>query len=312
MSNVDRVSGSFDDVLPSSMLPNDPLMVILKEGATQALHQWAGAESSQVQTQVSIKVSAKTTQLVFTFASYDKLPPGFTMDGQSVAPNSDGTGSITLTVAAGSTELKRTITWDVAPDGSTVDPAAYRTQVTLTQTAEGGASTQIEQTFTLGYEVITSSSQYAEKDANGLTIIKMAANGYSYSVTGRETNDTLNAGNGDDTISGMAGDDTLSGGRGNDLLNGGEGADNLDGGSGNDTASYVGSAAGVKVHLESAKQSLNTGGQAQGDVLTNIENLIGSAKNDTLVGNAGVNRLRGGGGADVLEGGGGADVLDGG
>ncbi len=40
--------------------------------------------------------------------------------------------------------------------------------------------------------------------------------------------------------------------------------------------------------------NVNTGGDAQGDSLSGIENLTGSAFADTLVGDGGVNRLDGG------------------
>ena len=55
-----------------------------------------------------------------------------------------------------------------------------------------------------------------------------------------------------------------------------------------------------------------SGGDAQGDVLSNIENLIGSDQADKLLGSALANRLTGGKGDDVLEGRQGADVLNGG
>ncbi|MBL8336569.1 MAG: calcium-binding protein, partial [Rhodoferax sp.] len=48
------------------------------------------------------------------------------------------------------------------------------------------------------------------------------------------------------------------------------------------------------------------------DILISIENLLGSAFNDTLTGNGQANRLSGGGGNDSLTGGGGVDTLDGG
>ena len=48
------------------------------------------------------------------------------------------------------------------------------------------------------------------------------------------------------------------------------------------------------------------------DTLTGIENLIGSAFNDTLTGDAGNNVLTGGAGNDMLLGGAGDDTLDGG
>jgi Ca2+-binding RTX toxin-like protein len=53
-------------------------------------------------------------------------------------------------------------------------------------------------------------------------------------------------------------------------------------------------------------------GDAQGDSLTGIEHLVGSAFNDTLIGDNGWNALTGGGGADALYGKGGDDNLNGG
>jgi len=66
-------------------------------------------------------------------------------------------------------------------------------------------------------------------------------------------------------------------------------------------ASYLYSTAAVTVSLVAG--AVNTGGDAQGDVLTNIENLDGSAFNDTLTGNAGDNWIYGEGGADTINGG---------
>ena len=55
-----------------------------------------------------------------------------------------------------------------------------------------------------------------------------------------------------------------------------------------------------------------TKGQAYIGQGTQIENLIGSAHNDTLIGNAADNNIYGGAGDDMLEGGAGNDYLDGG
>ena len=68
-------------------------------------------------------------------------------------------------------------------------------------------------------------------------------------------------------------------------------------------------AAGVQVNLAAGT---GTGGDAQGDTLTQIENLVGSAFADRLYGDAGVNALNGGAGDDTLRGGVGGDALDGG
>ena len=114
-----------------------------------------------------------------------------------------------------------------------------------------------------------------------------------------ETTAALTAIGGDDT-------DILIGGGGKDILTGGGGADTLTGGNGADTASYKGSGAAVSVNLETGT---NKGGDAEGDLLDTIENLIGSDNDDTLVGSAANNTLEGGLGADSLAGGLGIDVI---
>ncbi|MGL4966607.1 MAG: calcium-binding protein, partial [Inquilinus sp.] len=120
--------------------------------------------------------------------------------------------------------------------------------------------------------------------------------------------DRMLGSDGNDTIDGLAGDDILLGGFGDDVLTGGAGADQINGAAGTDTADYSASAAGVTIGLTGT----GTGGDAQGDTLTGIENLIGSAFADTLTGDGGANTLTGGAGNDVLVGGAGADILDGG
>ncbi|MBC7738643.1 MAG: Hint domain-containing protein, partial [Candidatus Saccharibacteria bacterium] len=102
---------------------------------------------------------------------------------------------------------------------------------------------------------------------------------------------------------------SLFAGAGDDILIGGEGADWLDGGTGHDTAYYLTSVAGVAVNLSTGR---GTGGDAQGDTLAGIENLIGSAFSDVLTGDAGANVLLGGADDDTLAGGAGADILFGG
>jgi Ca2+-binding RTX toxin-like protein len=128
-------------------------------------------------------------------------------------------------------------------------------------------------------------------------------------INGTSGNDSLVGTNQADSIFGGAGNDTLIGNGGNDTLVGGTGADTLFGGSGSDTADYSASNAAVLVSLLT---NLGSGGDAQGDVLGSIENLAGSAFNDTLIGNNGANSLTGGSGDDSLSGGGGNDSLFGG
>ncbi|WP_372095064.1 hypothetical protein [Tistrella mobilis] len=113
----------------------------------------------------------------------------------------------------------------------------------------------------------------------------------------------------EDKLLGSANADSLYGGRGNDMLAGRAGSDLLDGGAGVDTASYAGSSAAVQLDLMAGR---GRGGDAEGDRLVAIENLIGSAQGDMLVGSNAANRLDGGNGNDTLIGRGGADILVGG
>ncbi|MEH3086241.1 MAG: PA14 domain-containing protein [Xylophilus ampelinus] len=128
-------------------------------------------------------------------------------------------------------------------------------------------------------------------------------------IVGDAGRNLLSGNDGNDRLSGAAGADTLLGGLGNDTLVGGAGADSMDGGDGIDTASYAGALAGVTVDLGRGR---GQSGDADGDILRNIENLEGGSGNDRLIGSAIGNLLDGGAGDDTLEGGAGADTLVGG
>ncbi len=121
--------------------------------------------------------------------------------------------------------------------------------------------------------------------------------------------DTLDGGGDHDVLYGQDGDDHLIGAGGHDTLEGGAGADTIDGGDGIDVARYDSSQSGVTVNLVTGT---GVGGDAEGDVLTGIEQIAGSAYDDVLTGDAGTNLLAGYGGNDTLIGGAGADHFDGG
>lgn len=127
-------------------------------------------------------------------------------------------------------------------------------------------------------------------------------------IDGTAADDTIQGLAGDDTLVGYQGNDLLEGGEGNDVLSGGPGNDTLDGGAGIDTAAYTSTPGAVSVDLAAGTAS----GAAGNDVLISIENIIGSAFNDTLIGDSGANLIRGLEGDDVLGARGGADTLDGG
>ena len=118
---------------------------------------------------------------------------------------------------------------------------------------------------------------------------------------------------------GGSGNDTLIGNNANNVLTGNAGADTINGGNGIDTANYASSNAAININLGDALAE--SGGHAQGDILTAIENVIGSNFDDAITGStannvlqglAGADRLFGGAGADILEGGAGDDMLYGG
>jgi Ca2+-binding RTX toxin-like protein len=104
----------------------------------------------------------------------------------------------------------------------------------------------------------------------------------------------------------------LDGGVGADFLQGTLADDILNGGDGDDTASFLnafsgGSTTGVTVDLNVQGAAQNTVA-AGSDTLTGIENLVGSALNDTLTGNSNGNVIEGGLGNDTLVGGAGDDT----
>ena len=137
-------------------------------------------------------------------------------------------------------------------------------------------------------------------------------------VQGSDNVDVLIGNNGANQLYGLNGNDDLRGEGGNDVLFGDPGADRLDGGDGVDRVTYQWSRGGVTVNLE---DGTGIRSDAQGDVITDVENITGSRYSDILSGDADANRLEGSEGRDqlngkdgndVLVGGAGADRLDGG
>jgi Ca2+-binding RTX toxin-like protein len=126
---------------------------------------------------------------------------------------------------------------------------------------------------------------------------------------GEGGNDTLNGGSSIEYFYGGEGDDTANGAAGDDRFWGSAGADTFNGGADVDWAVYETSSSAVQVRLGGG---LTTGGDATGDVLTDMENAVGSGFNDLLIGANGVNnRLEGGFGNDELDGLSGNDTLNG-
>lgn len=187
----------------------------------------------------------------------------------------DGTNNV-LAAGAGTGD---TVSYENAEAGVTVSLATTTAQNTL------GAGTD---TLT-GFENLTGSA-------------------FDDTLTGEGIANTLIGGAGNDTLVGAAGNDTLTGEAGDDTLHGGLGDDALNGGDDTDTATYADAASAVTVDLDAGTA---TGG-AGADTLSEVENVIGSAFNDTLTGDGNDNVLTGGSGNDILDGGGGNNTLIGG
>ncbi|WP_194945260.1 hypothetical protein [Limnohabitans sp. DM1] len=112
-----------------------------------------------------------------------------------------------------------------------------------------------------------------------------------------------------DNLYGRSTDEILQGGAGDDTLYGSLGADTLEGNSGTNTADYSASTA---VNIDVSDSSAEQGGFAQGDQLSNIQSIVGSAFGDAMKAGATAMQFDGRGGNDTLIGGAGADRLDGG
>lgn len=146
-------------------------------------------------------------------------------------------------------------------------------------------------------------------------------------IVGSAFADALSGDGGANVLTGGAGADTIAGGAGNDTILGGAGADRIDGGTGLDWATWAGAPGFVLVDLLFPQRNR---GEAQGDMITGVEALLGTdfgddlrgdaldntltggLATDWLTGRAGNDRLFGGEGNDNLLGGGGFDTLDGG
>ncbi|WP_045122338.1 calcium-binding protein, partial [Pseudomonas fluorescens] len=122
----------------------------------------------------------------------------------------------------------------------------------------------------------------------------------------------INGTNGADTLNGTSEDDQINGLDGNDLIKGSAGADKIDGGTGSDTVDYSASAEAISAEIRPGTSVAGVGGDSQGDTLTAIEKIIGSAFNDTFTAAAiSYATFEGGSGDDVyFVNGGGVTVIE--
>ncbi len=151
-------------------------------------------------------------------------------------------------------------------------------------------------------------------------IRNVSGSDFGDSMSGGAAGEVLTGLLGADTLLGGAGADTLAGGEDDDVLVVGAGDDVVDGGDGFDTLDLSDATGGITLSL--ALTGIQTLRANQGrDIITGVEEVVGSLFADAIAGSAvaellrgndGNDRLSGLEGDDTLLGGGGADRLDGG
>ncbi len=201
------------------------------------------------------------------------------------------------------------LTWDDPGDTTisheyralTLDGADWTAWTDISSPTTSG--TKLEHTVSTG--VNSGKSYFFQLRSEKSGAHSWRANADCTALFGTSGNDTLNGDEFDNCIIGLAGNDTLEGGKG---------ADKLDGGAGADTVSYSGSPEGVIVNLSTNTATFpddedSIDSHANGDEISNFENITGTASNDTLTGDGSANVLTGGKGDDMLVGLAGADTL---
>jgi RTX calcium-binding nonapeptide repeat (4 copies) len=259
------------------------------------------------------------------------LSPAFAQ-AAAVSAADNGTTTRTFTYAAAASETNQPTFTHEGPNVIVRDPtAAVLTPgvgCVATSDAHAVACADGAPTIT-AFAIVVTLSDLADTTAVNFTATTNINGGPGKdTITGSDGGaDLLDGAADEDTVNGLGGDDTLIdgiadgapnhlfAGAGDDVLQGGSGADQLDGGDGFDTVTYANrgtdAASGVSVALASGAAT-GAGAPGENDALAAIENLQGTAKNDTLVGDAGANTIQGFDGNDSITGGNGGDRLYGG
>jgi Ca2+-binding RTX toxin-like protein len=266
--------------------------------------------------QVSDGSMADTQAVAVSVTNVNDNAPVITSNGAGAAAsvNVAENATVVTTVTAADADAGSTLTYSIAggADASHFTINASTGALSLASApdyenpTDAGDNNDYDVTVKVSDGTLTDTQAIAVTVADVAEHIQLGNGGVTFIDTGM-TELSITGGAGNDTITGMAGVDHLYGGAGNDTIVGGGGADILDGGTGTDTVDYSASSAGVTVNL--ATTGAQSGGDAAGDVLSNFENVTGSAFNDSLIGDAGANMLTGGAGDDVLIGGGTGNML---
>jgi Ca2+-binding RTX toxin-like protein len=127
------------------------------------------------------------------------------------------------------------------------------------------------------------------------------------SIVGADYKDTFYGESDDDTLYGGIGDDLLEGGNNDDTLTGGAGVDTLTGGAGVDSIAFENTYGETfddsvnKIEIDLANNTIINDGYGNAEVLSSIENVLGSSQDDIIKGSDGIdNKLYGYGGDDTI------------
>ncbi len=230
--------------------------------------------------------------------------------GTDTISYTDSTVAVTVRLVAGSTNIGGSAAGDILTNFENIIGSSYNDILT-------GDSNNNIITGGLGADTINGGDgldtvSYVDSTSSvTVSLVSGATNSGGTAAGDKISNiENLLGSTYNDTLTGNSSNNVISGDSGNDTIIGGLGIDTLDGGLGTDTVSYTDSTVAITVSLVS--EATNSGGSADGDVLTNFENLTGSSYNDTLTGDDNNNTIIGGAGNDTITGGLGADTLDGG
>jgi Ca2+-binding RTX toxin-like protein len=266
--------------------------------------------------QVSDGSITDTQAIAVSVTNVNDNAPVISSNGASAAAslNVDENATMVTTVTAADADAGSTLTYSIAGgadasrfiiDAST-GALSFASAPDYENPTDAGSNNVYDVTVEVSDDTFTDTQAIAVTVVDLAEHVQLGTGGATFADTG-VTELSITGGIGNDQITGTTGIDHLYGGSGNDTIIGSAGADILGGGAGADTVDYSASLAGVTVNL--AITGAQSGGDAAGDVLSNFENVTGSAFNDSLIGDAGANVLRGGAGDDVLIGDGTGNML---
>ena len=140
------------------------------------------------------------------------------------------------------------------------------------------------------------------------SIENVYATRYNDVIYGTSERNVIESAQGNDLIYGRGGGDAIYAGAGDDTVVAGAGGNLYVGGANVDTLDYSLSTDRIFVDLQAFRAG---SGFAQGDMISEFENIVGTSGGDDLRGNRSANFLRGEGGSDDLYGRDGNDLLSG-